>query len=518
MPSVPFNVSSQSRKKLKSFEFDEKLLANNEDKENQDLEEDVRAIIPADVSPPRPLAVEDSFPRTPAVRIPIEDLIANTEDAFNCAAPITTPKDHVSWQLRPDSSDASAAARSTQRSRKRAHSSSPASSQLGASEHFSASKEPLNLDILNKSLRTPNNDPTQDLWNRYSAANSSKPHQAEPTLPQYAHLLPSSPQTPSTVGKDSNLRRTHSCGVEWPTSMPKRRKTDATESHGRTKDLFAGSRKDILSRDLSNNTRVGLLLDKIQRSLISKPIAEEGPSSSSPLPDRRSQNLLSPTRPQSRDRPIAAAVSHGDISMQQRSPQKMDAEPDPASFSEFSDDGLDLEAFESAELAIAQQVEQQERDNSLIKHHTNRGPIAKDNAVSPITATVASKKPNCHSPQSQAMALPRTSQTYHRPIEAPQQDEFDDEFDDDEDLMNGILDLTAKYESQTKPKADDEQIATNLNLPQQKQPSNITGHLESLDEFDDAFDDDDELWDSIAKATPASGTIAAGATSNVRFE
>lgn len=519
MPSVPFAISSQSSKKLKSSEFDAKLLAGVEDKENQVSGVDMPTVDYENVSPTRPLTQEDCFPHTPAVRIPIEDLIANTEDAFNCAFPSATPKDHVSWQIRPDSSDASAAARGTQRSRKRAHSSSPASSQLGASEHFSASKEPLNLDLLNKSLRTPNNDPTQDLWNRYSAVNAAKPDQTEPTLPSYAHLLPSSPQTPSTAGKDGGLRRTHSCGVEWPTSIPKRRKIETNDSHGRTKDLFAASRKEILGRELSNNTRVGLLLDKIQRSLTRKPITEEGPSSSSPLPDRRSQNLVSPTRPQSRARLETAVIPNAGVSIHRLSPQKIAVQPPTISFSEFSDDGLDLEAFESVELAVTQQAERQETTHTPVIDATTTGLVASDNHVPAATqATLASQTSSCLGQQSPVRALPATSQTYDHDTKAPADDEFDDEFDDDEDLMNGIIDLTEKYESQADRNTINEPVALDPSSCQQKAPQNSIGRLESLDEFDDAFDDDDELWDNIAKATPTNGTLDVAGTNNVRLE
>jgi len=38
MPSAPLGISSQSRKKLKSFAFDEKLVAGDEEKENQAIE------------------------------------------------------------------------------------------------------------------------------------------------------------------------------------------------------------------------------------------------------------------------------------------------------------------------------------------------------------------------------------------------------------------------------------------------------------------------------------------------
>ncbi|KEF53322.1 DNA replication ATP-dependent helicase Dna2 [Exophiala aquamarina CBS 119918] len=515
MPSAPFAVSSQASKKLKSFKSSEKLVGAEEDKENQQLEG--KSPTSEDVSLSRPILSEASFPHTPAVRIPIEDLIANTEDAFNCTPPSTTPKDHVTWQTYPDSSDASGTARSTQRSRKRARSSSPASSQLGASEHSPAPRDPMNLDSLNKSLRTPNNDPTQDLWNRYSAANAITTVQAEPTLPQYAHLLPSSPQTPSTTGKDSGLRRTHSCGVEWPTSKAKKRKFEATDSHGRTKEFFAASRKDILGRDLSNNTRVGLLLDKIQRSLIKKPAAEHSPSSSSPLPDRRSQTLHSPTRPQSRARPRTARAPSAAVDAQRESLERIDAQPDESFSSEFSDDGLDIEAFESVEFAIAQQSEQQETSQTKAGEGMADPPSASNHHAPTTNATCASQgiRPGG---QHEPGALSGAPPTHVQRCVAPKEDEFDDEFDDDEELMNGILDLAAKYESQQQPTTNVESVTLDHSSCQKRPEREPLGRLESLDEFENAFDDDDELWDNIAEATPAGESSNAGLTKHTIWD
>lgn len=429
-------------------------------------------------SPPRVEPSQNTLPHTPAVKIPIEDLIANTEDAFNCAPPLATPKDHVLWQTNPDSSDGSSSARGTQKSRKRAHSSSPASSQLGRSDRLSARKEALNLDTLQKSLRTPNNDPTQDLWNRYSAVNNPRPRQGEPILPVYAHLLPSSPQTPGTIGKDASLRRTHSCGTEWPASNSKRRKVEKSEgAQGRTKEIFAASRKDILRHDLSNNTKVGLLLEKIHESLSKKQTAEEGPSSSSPLPERRSQFLESPTRPHLRPQP-PLMPSPSDVFQPRASPLRETRVQDetPAS-SDYGDDELDLEAFECVESAVAQQAEVTE-DNRLV--------VSIDDKKNPNSQRIL-----CHVQQAEKAAHDTPKQN-SKPSLLPKQptrglDEFDDFDDDDADMTNEMIDLVSKFESQRPAKA------CGTAGPEKQAPS----RLETLDEFDGVFDDDDDMWDSI---------------------
>lgn len=498
MPAVPLGISSQSRKKLEAFAFDQNLPAGDEDeeKENRASQGVSRNAEQKEAASAPP---EHNIPHTPAVRIPIEDLIANTEDAFNCAPPAATPKDHVLWQTHPDSSGASiAAAATSQRSRKRAHSSSPVSSQ-----QLSAHKDSLNLDILSKSLRTPNNDPTQDLWNRYTTANALNVGQKEPTLPVYAHVLPSSPQTPSTASKDAALRRTHSCGIEWPTSKAKRRRIETNELHSRTKELFAASRREILRRDLSNNTRVGLLLEKIQESLTKKMDGPESPSSSSPLPDRRSQALLSPTKAPSKAQRTSNGTREVGKSDQSAQGQNLEDQRDISSSSEFGDDGLDIEAFESVEQELAQAAAKHETTLGL----ENRG----ENRHTPkVNSQAHSDHPNHLMHQRQNVSEEFADQGYQDTSAAIEFDEFDD--DDDEELMNEMLDLAAQYDSQPSASVNGQSVAQQ-SVSNNDQPSK---RLETLNEFEDAFDDDDELWEDIANATSAKATKAMESKDQVR--
>ena len=500
MPSAPLGISSQSRKKLNAFAFDERLLAADDDKENQNNESAASRIGQAEtVCKETP---NSKTPHTPAVRIPIEDLIANTEDAYNCAPPLATPIDHVLWQSRPDGSDISGAAGATQMSRKRAHSSSPVSSQ-----QVSVQKEALDLDTLKRSLRSPINDPTQDLWNRYTTVHGLKKDSKEPVLPAYAHLLPSSPQTPSTTGKDGGMRRTHSCGVEWPTSKPKRRRLH--EQHSRTKELFAASRKDILARDLSNPTRVGLLLDKIQESMIKKTDAPESPSSSSPLPDRRSQGFGSPTRPPYSSRGESKGPSSALHSPQKSSPLKNGTSRDASFSSEFSDEGFDAEAIECFEEIMAKT----QHDAHASISHVLEDP-AKERDVSQHRSTVkfAQNDGTAGLSQRHSSAQPVATTTNLAPVvELDEFDEFNE--DDDDDLMNEMLDLAAKYDSQGQVMAEEKPAIAQPT----SQINTQSKHLETLDEFDDAFDDDDEMWQGIANATPK-GRTPVGSSRAVCFD
>lgn len=365
------------------------------------------------------------------------------------------------------------------------------------------------MDTLNKSLRTPNNDPTQDLWNRYTTANALKNGQKEPTLPAYAHLLPSSPQTPSTASKDSGLRRTHSCGVEWPTSKAKRRRLEANELQSRTKELFAASRKEILRHDLPNNTRVGLLLEKIQESLTKKADTDESPSSSSPLPDRRSQVFVSPTKqPQVKYRQELPVPRE----MVQVSQQPVSSNPknkrDVSSSSEFSDDGLDIEAFEKIELQVAQAT-QMNRPESAVDLNEESLPRGRYTSGS-HTEIEAPHQPSQPGKQTETDNSEKPAQPQVQVHAASL--EFD-EFDDDEELMNEMIDLAAKYDSQ--PKA---LVNNNPSAPKSSPKKSLTPkRLETLDEFEDAFDDDDELWEGIANATSTKAAIGIGSKDDVRL-
>ena len=486
MPSVPLSVSSQSRKKLKASAFDERLLGDDSNKENQTSENAPGRVEQDQIgdnevaSPQQPNA-----PHTPAVRIPIEDLIANTEDAYNCAPPLATPIDHVRWQSHPDASDPSGAAGATQGSRKRTHSSSPASSDL-----LSAQRDALNMDTLHKSLRTPNNDPTQDLWNRYTTNNGLEKDLKESVLPAYAHLLPSSPQTPSSNGRDSGMRRTHSCGVEWPTSKSKRRKLD--EQHSRTKELFAASRKDILRHDLPNNTKVGLLLDKIQESLARRVDDPDSPSSSSPLPDRHSQSLISPTKPLYKSRVGSQGPRGASASSRKASPLKKTSSLSTSFSSDFSDDLFDADTIECVDQILAQTQVRNGASTTLLNVAENTLAEAISSQSQHRVRFVEEKETGEHSPQT-GFAKPAPVEITNPTITSF--DEFDD--DDDEDLMNEMVDLAAQYDSQGPSVAADDMIVERPT----SQANMQSKHLETLDEFDDAFGDDDDLWEDIANAT-----------------
>ena len=500
MPSAPLAVSSQAQKKLKTS-HDHKPAADEQDKENSvgladdevvegDYEDVEEGVVEAAV-------VEEPFPRTPAVRIPLEDLIGNTEDAFNCPPPLATPRDHVVWHNGPASSDPSVSVHGTQKSRKRARSSSPASSsQVEKSTHFDGQGDTMDLNGMQKSLRTPNNDPTQELWNRYMSANISLQANGELVLPSFARLPPSSPDTPSTTSKDGSFRRTVSCGVEWPTSKPKRRKIDAGDSHSRTKDIFAASRREILAQNVAKTSRMGLLVEKIQESMNRRQRTNDEPSSSSPLPGRNSQmpgTQPSPTRSPSKAikpasmRPEALApVDQSDL----RSPSKKSE----GSFSDFADDDLDVDFFESVEKDLSQEPAPLPDLYSIPEENL---PIVVEHPTKPTPAQAQhiEKAPN---------SVPTAPQP--QDIHPVSDKSFDDDFDDEDDTFaEELQDLADKLDSQQHLGK-----ITTVDDPAPMDPLQ-----EMSDDMEDVFDDDDELWAQVADET-AQGKTLIGSTSQVR--
>ena len=310
---VPIAASSQSKSKLRAFQYEEK-----DDKPNKKMEvankENTRPTsektTPQMIPPPQPLSQRSEnkdprdCPQTPLGRLPLSELLASAEDTSRQHLNMT-PMERVLWDNSPVDPNVGAAAR---RKRKRAHSSSPASSsQNETATHFVGAKPAVDLHTLQKALKTPKADPADDLWSRYSLSTELVDRKS-PTAPGYPYLVQSSsPQTPAThlQRETGSLRRALSC-IEWPTSVAKRRKLYNSSSQGNsTRDEGT-----IASVEKSKLSRVSLLVEKIHDGL-SKPttlpnddtsseptasspagIGNKSPSSKSDLDLQQSQSAI----------------------------------------------------------------------------------------------------------------------------------------------------------------------------------------------------------------------------------
>ena len=226
---------------------------------------------PQMIPPPQPLSQRSETkdlrdcPQTPLGRLPLSELLASAEDTSRQHLNLT-PIERVLWDNSPIDPSVAPAAR---KKRKRAHSSSPASSsQNETSTHFVGVKPAVDLHTLQKALKTPKADPADDLWSRYSL-NTEPIDRKSPTAPDYPYLVhSSSPQTPAThlQRETGSLRRALSC-IEWPTSVAKRQKLHHSSSQGNS----AGGGGTFESVEQSKLARVSLLVEKIHDGL-SKPI------------------------------------------------------------------------------------------------------------------------------------------------------------------------------------------------------------------------------------------------------
>ena len=139
-----------------------------------------------------------------------------------------------------------------------------------------------------------------ELWSRYTS-NKGTPGANKGIA--FAHLInESSPRSVAAAGSVSGLRRWASCGVEFPASIRKKRRTHGVfqADKGQDEDVFAGapsSDNTVLGQSIKPN--VAEMVQRM-RECVSKSqsrVSSQLPSSSSPLPDGGDHLVLSPGSP-----------------------------------------------------------------------------------------------------------------------------------------------------------------------------------------------------------------------------
>ena len=294
---TPIMPSTETRTKLKAFQFIEGRPtvrnAPTDDKENgpENVKHLSQHVDEGSNDSGRPASQEALLPATPATRLPLADLVGNVDESIQARLPQEiSPEDHLFWM--PNSSF-SATKTPGRRSRKRARSSSPASSRREISTHFSPERQDLSVEPGRKLLRTPQVDPVVDLWNRYVPQASSRETQKAPVQPAFHYLMnEASPRSPgkNAVSSKSRLRRWTSEGNQWSSHHAKRRKTTAAVYKEQIEGIFADHElrtKDTIA-DRNRPSRVSYLLERMQETLLKQPPVphdNNDPSSSSPLPD-----------------------------------------------------------------------------------------------------------------------------------------------------------------------------------------------------------------------------------------
>ncbi|TPX20400.1 Tripartite DNA replication factor [Coccidioides immitis] len=451
-----------------------------------------------------------SCPQTPAHRIPLADLISNTEDAFNQApGKVLTPEDHVYWDHRSPS------LKNKPRSslcpgKKRSHSSSPTRSPLNKDV-------PAELRPTGSLMKTPQHDIAADLWSKYVGKGNEIPGGDLPKF--HFSQLASSPQTPAPQSRSardgSGLRRANSCNTDWPTSNTKRRRLDYDQQRtNNIRDGFTRSRTSLLASDRSKSSKINLLVEKIQDTLLKYPKDDPtAPSSSSPLPDR-SDNTddgcpMSPPKESIQNQPIDTPSKCAPSLRYERQPVEANIDSDsqekfdvPGASSEFGDDDLDRDFLELA--------------------------VASPKKLFPL----CTDKPKANEPVKKVEDIPTLHPTNPPPHSMDEKvSHIIDEFNDnDDELDDGLEEIMAQYDSKALSAGQttsDERIMQDLgpgkstngktngedemkNDPNMKAETAVT--LMSDDEFDDDIDLE-AIEDAMRK-----GTEVAAATSKKHFK
>lgn len=315
MTGPPIMPSTQTRTKLRAFQLDDSL-ALDPDKENR-LERApktdetpktsrVGTNVDSDSAfetPRLPQSRSLAPPSTPGARLPLCDLVGNTDDTSrHTSLAVLSPEEQLYWRgSQPTNTPV------PRKNRKRAHSSSP----VGPSQDESR------LSARKAGLTTPHADPASELWTRYTSKKT--PTVAKKSV-AFAHLInESSPRSAAAAGSVSGLRRWASCGVEFPESTKKRRRThgvfQAEREEEDVEDLFAAApSSDSMMQGHTSATNLASIVQRMKQSITHS--QEHLSSSSSPLAEDGQGPVAFPDSPLKRHSPREAIDEEASDSLQ----------------------------------------------------------------------------------------------------------------------------------------------------------------------------------------------------------
>ena len=407
-------VSSHIRPKVKAFQFIEGRPSipqcdDGADKENvavqTSYDEQEENAAPNKICPPS----------TPATRLPLVDLIGNPEESSKRRKPNSvTPEEHVLWQ-HSISFGKSQPTVTPVGKRKRARSSSPASSSQRETSNFFPTRA--SGQRAQQLLKIPQGDPAADLWQRYRTNVSGNDTSIKGNDAIFAHLIKeASPRSTTDAGSVSRMRRWVSCGVEWPTSesKSKRRRTDAGSR--KAPDQQSAIHSEV--EEEGKRSKVDVLLELMKETLSKENHRE--PSSSSPLPAAGSTDATSPL-----ERLGTAAEELHETPCRAPGGHRVQGPPVPqkaqSSFSEYSDAEIDMEILQVIDCA--------------------------EKRTGPHTQIISMQR-------SSSAEANQNSNAYQQDLDDGKFEDFvSDEFGgDDDDIFTADLELlVAKYDSQPQP-------------------------------------------------------------------
>lgn len=317
-----------------------------------------------------PIARLMGFPETPGNRGSSNKKHLNDDDDSPMHRDSEIPaEERITWQPSPRSTPFPPGTRSSARKGRRALSSSPVGSPRHSAETPVPTRQPLDLNTLARNLKTPNADPAMDLWARYSSAGPGMD-----TSPSMQRLFADKPSQRPSGGSPSGLRRSYTCGTEWPRSRLKRRKLEhVAENEDGTLPLE--EEFPAVKGGKSKLTKVSRLVDQMHATL-HRPVDDHHISSSSPLPCKSDRdfdppssptphlsNQRSPIRKPATRSPQRRAVGSPLRPIPQLRSEKSDISklPSPlkdgndSDYFDEDDDDLDMEMIDQVEQAAIQQ-------------------------------------------------------------------------------------------------------------------------------------------------------------------
>lgn len=311
-------------------------------------------------------------PKTPAPRLPLSDLIGlGDEGRFTQVVPQAdaSPEDRIMWQLSPrgtpNASQTTPAMKKEKRGKKRPPDSPPMSSpNIDSPAGKKRLKGPFNLQRLGTTLKTPLADPAMQLWSKYSANTSSGPTNARVVNPAARLFGTESSQWGGPNQSPMGLRRSYSCGPDWPGSRLKRRKTNPSEDVHELDESMA----ELFEKEEevgahgpgpSRLSRVSRLVEKVKETL-EKPLSISNiPSSSSPLPHTHDHHFDITSSPTRRIVERKSYESNTGSAESVANDAENFGSSDTEDFGDFDDDDIDMVMLEKAEKLAGGQVAQQ---------------------------------------------------------------------------------------------------------------------------------------------------------------
>ncbi|KAL9609812.1 MAG: hypothetical protein Q9167_005439 [Letrouitia subvulpina] len=512
---LPIPASSKSKSKLEAFQFQEQtaepdflekldLQAQEIDRENQPALEDSKNTDGLHLMPcPQSLSQRSSHkecPQTPVGRLPLAELIAGTNDNTYQNLNLT-PVERVLWNLSPSTSQLSSSQEglASRRDQKRARSSSPtAPSEKKKPKRITSGKQPMDSYKLQRALKTPQADPASDLWSRYSHANADS-DKASPTRLREDILVElmksSSPQTPSShlqTKELGGLRRSISCTNNWPESVAKKRRLNHSKPYNLAAAGTKASDTEHLCQNTLNNSRVSILVEKMQDELNGSLKWQRRPSQpaeSSPLLEKKTDSRV-PFRPPSNQAEGAVAYSSQPFDMPEygvtldSSNQRSEKSEGTSDFGdeEFNDEMLDIINASLLSACSTTSESSQKRQKEVIETHDTipaDGVLAvrPENCISSLSTNNWGELgcPSRHLGESSLQpiyACPR-----NQPNLIAQQTDQDEFGDDETEVPSAVLEhLVSLYDQQPRG-----EIAESPNNETATKPFNPQNPLEEVD-------------------------------------